>query len=143
MKDFDEIKEISKIAYNFFKSFNPVVCKNGRTDLENGVYVNIESYKTQKRCERKFEAHKRYIDIQYMISGRELITKASVNELEISEGYDTDKDIVFYYNCLKGQDFLLEPGTFLILRPGEAHMPCICVDGEQQVRKAVLKVPIL
>lgn len=41
----------------------------GRYELENGIYVNIESYSTCSCEEKKYEIHRKYIDLQYIISG--------------------------------------------------------------------------
>lgn len=142
MNNIVAIKELNNSVYEFLNKFDPSQYSDGRYELEDGVYVNIESYTTQFRSERKFESHQKYIDIQYMIDGEELITVCPKNELTISEPYIEEKDIVFYGNDLKGEDFLISSGCFLILNPADAHMPCVCVNGRQNVRKAVFKIPI-
>ena len=142
MRNIEVIKELSLDAYNFLQENLHIRSSDGRHELGNGVYVNIESYTTQARSERKFEAHKKYIDIQYMIEGEELITVCNTEFLKISDLYDSDKDIEFYTNELKGEDYSITPGEFIILKPGEAHMPCVCLNGIQKVRKAVFKIPV-
>lgn len=72
----EEIKKISIAAYNFLEEFDPCEYKDGRYEFCDGIYVNIETYVTYPRIERKFESHEKYIDIQYMISGREIVTVA-------------------------------------------------------------------
>ena len=68
--------------------------------MQNGMYVNIESYTTQLREDRKFEAHRRYIDVQYMISGKELITVCPADKLKCVEAYNQNTDIVFFQNII-------------------------------------------
>ncbi len=142
MENLSLINEISKVAYDFVVDFDANKYEDGRYDLSDGVYVNIQSYETKDRVNCLFEAHKKYIDIQYMIKGEELITISSVDELEESEPYDDEKDITFYSNCLRGKDYLIENGTFLIIKPYEAHMPCVAVNGNKNVRKMVIKIPV-
>ena len=142
MNDWNVLKEISNDAYEFLKCFDPLNYDDGRYDLNNGMYINIESYTTHLRQERKFEVHKKYIDVQYMISGKELITVCPVDKLVCVDVYDPNRDIAFYQNALIGIDKIITSGEFLILRPGEAHMPCICVDEQARVRKAVIKIPV-
>lgn len=143
MNTWEQLRKISEEAYVFLKSFEPSQYNDGRIDLGNGMYVNIESYSTKYRKERKFEAHRKYIDVQYMISGRELITVAELGKnLKCIDEYDEQKDIAYYENCLEGIDFFLEERCFLILMPSDAHMPCIAIDKTDNVRKAVIKIPI-
>lgn len=141
MSKIEELKDLSMVAYEFLRNFNPDDYADGRYELAEGCYVNIESYSTQCRAERRFEAHQKYIDVQYMISGNEIITICPVEELECVEQYDAKKDIAFFRNEPKGIDFILSENDFLIFRPGEAHMPCICICEQKPVRKAVVKIP--
>ena len=65
----EEIKDISLIAYNFLKDFSGDNFKDGRYDISDGIYANICSYETKTRGNTMFEAHRKYIDIQYMLYG--------------------------------------------------------------------------
>lgn len=141
MKNIELFKRLNGVVYQFLEDFNPSLFNDGRYELENGVYVNIEAYTTQERKERKFESHKKYIDVQYMIDGEELITVVNESELIISESYNEERDITFYNNEPKGIDFRIANGEFIILKPGDAHMPCICIGEKKRVRKAVIKIP--
>ena len=142
MTDKENIRQLNTTAYEFICSFNPCDYSDGRVDLGNGLYANIESYETQVRHERRYEAHRKYIDIQYMIDGDELIAVAPISELTIVEPYDESRDIEFYENNLNGMDYELHSGEFLILKPGEGHMPCVALNGKRNVRKMVIKVPV-
>lgn len=138
----EEIKQISEVAYNFLRDFKPSEYADGRYELEKGVYVNIETYETQERKERKFEIHEKYIDVQYIIDGEELITLARVADLILQDAYDSQRDIAFYQTGVQGKDYYVGKGRFLIIKTGVAHMPCVCVNGKQTVRKAVVKIPV-
>lgn len=140
--DKDKLKKINAACLAFLNDFIPENYQDGRYELEDGMCVNIETYTTKERKNCKLEAHKRYIDVQYMISGKELISVSRLEKLDIKKEYDYQKDIVLYKNSIHGEDYLLDSGSFLILTPEEAHMPCVCVDGKQTVRKAVIKIPI-
>ena len=142
MKDLNGIRELNETAYRFLCSLDASKIEDGRLELENGLYVNIESYETQARSERLFESHRKYIDIQYMIKGEELITVAPITDLRVIDQYNEDKDIEFYEGSLNGFDYSIKSGEFLILKPGEGHMPCVALNGKKIVRKAVVKVPV-
>lgn len=138
----EEIKQMSEVAYNFLRDFNPAEYADGRYELEEGVYVNIETYETQERKDRRFETHERYIDVQYIIEGEELITLSKVEELNLQNEYDPQRDISFYWTSVQGNDYCVGKGQFLVIETGVAHMPCVCVNGKQTVRKAVVKIPV-
>jgi len=138
----EEIKQMSEVAYNFLRDFNPIKYADGRYELEDGVYVNIETYETQERRERRFEVHEKYIDVQYLVEGEELIAIAKVDELTILDAYDPQRDIAFYQTSVHGRDYYVGKGRFLVIETGVAHMPCVCVNGKQTVRKVVVKIPV-
>ncbi|MBR5756040.1 MAG: YhcH/YjgK/YiaL family protein [Firmicutes bacterium] len=142
MKDLSVVKELNEYAYDFLSSFDASKYQDGRIELEGGVYVNIESFETMRRCERRYEAHKKYIDLMYMIDGEEIITVAPVSELTVAEPYNETRDVEFYENNLKGMDYSLRTGEFMIFRPGEGHMPAIALNGIKKIRKAVVKIPV-
>ena len=117
---------------------------NGRHNLHRGAYVNVETYETQMRTERKFEAHVKFVDVQMILSGTEIIVVKPVEDLKnsVSTPYCLKKDIEFYAYSDGGKDYLLKENDALVIFPNEAHMPCIAAEAPQQVRKAVFKLPI-
>ena len=137
----EEIKQMSEVACNFLRDFKPAEYADGRYELEDGVYVNIETYETQERKDRRFEVHEKYIDVQYIVEGEELITLSKIEGLNLQEAYDPQRDIAFYQTSVQGKDHFVSEGQFLIIETGVAHMPCVCVNGKQTVRKVVVKIP--
>jgi len=117
---------------------------NGRHNLHRGAYVNVETYETQMRTERKFEAHVKFVDVQMILSGTEIIVVKPVEDLKnsVSAPYCPEKDIEFYNFSAGGKDHLLKKNDALVIFPNEAHMPCVAAEAPQQVRKAVFKLPI-
>ncbi len=138
--DIDNIS--SEIGY-FLKENKLQNMKEGRYDLQRGIYVMIESYETQKKEDKEYESHKLFVDIQYMISGREIIHVCNIDELMIEKMYHRKKDITFYKNT-SGTEYCLKEGECIIFYPKDAHMPCIRVQENkpEKVKKAVFKVPI-
>lgn len=143
MRDYGKIKELNEIAYNFITK-EAANAPLGRHELGGGVYANIEEYQTKPRSAGRYEAHRRYIDIQYIILGEELITLAPLDQVvhSVLNPYDSGKDIAFYQRDDDGVDNYLTAGDFLIIGPATAHMPQIMVNGRQTVRKCVVKVPV-
>ena len=64
-------------------------------DGEN-IYYTIQRYTTKPLSEGKLEAHRKYIDIQFLLEGQELLGYAPLKGLTTSEEYNPAKDIVFY-----------------------------------------------
>ena len=111
----------------------------GRHDiLGDECYALVEDYLTTPRDGRRWEAHRNHIDIQCVVTGRELLGCADLAAMDSAE-YDPARDLEF----LDGPDgnfTVIEAGTFAILHPTSAHMPGIAVDEPEQVRKVVVKV---
>ena len=62
----------------------------------------------------KFEAHKKYIDIQFIISGRERIGYADIATLEPDTEYDAETDAAFYAKRENITGLVLESGMFAV-----------------------------
>ena len=141
MKDLNKIKELCPSAYDFIvnKAKDAAV---GKYELENGAYVSVQEYTTKARAEAKYEAHKKFIDIQMILSGKELIAVSPIEKMTISYEYDEEKDFMLFHHNDECTDYVLEAGDFLILYPQDVHMPGVCVNEKSPVRKIVVKVPV-
>jgi YhcH/YjgK/YiaL family protein len=103
------------------------------------VYAIVQDYDSLPVTQGVWEAHRRYIDLQCVISGAERIGYAHIGRL--SPGvYDPTRD----FQPLTGDgDFLtLGPGDFMLLFPQDAHMPRIAVGAPAPVRKVVVKIAV-
>ena len=117
------------------------------TNLEKGKYALagdslfaiVDEYTTQNTGERKYEAHRNYIDLQYIITGQELIGIARLDDQEVLEPYDQGRDIAFY-NIHDGAYRLADSSVFFIFFPDDAHQPCVKVDQTSPVKKIVFKI---
>ena len=129
-------------AFAFIRENNLHALPLGRYDLENGVFAIVQEYFTKE--ESVYEAHKKYIDLQYIVSGEEIIYVSDISEVqECVESYDETKDIAFYQTEQSCRKLKLEKDTFVILFPNDAHKPCISVCGNpSEVRKVVVKIPV-
>lgn len=116
----------------------------GRVVLSDDIYVNIETYQTKPVSEAKFEAHKKYIDIQIVASGKEKIAYTCKHNLTENKPYNLEKDIVFYKEPVNGcPEVCLDGTNFVMLLPHEAHAPQICEDNlPAEVKKIVVKIRV-
>ncbi len=143
MKDYEKIKELSPEAYDFLTQ--KLLGKNmpvGVYPLESGGQVQVQEYKTKFRKDASFESHKKFIDVQVVLEGKEIISTSALGDLEVEIPYNPDRDIIFYKKTVNGVDHYLEAGDFLIFRPEDGHLPSLCVDEPSTVRKVVIKIPV-
>ena len=115
--------------------------EDGHYELDGDkLYMNVMTADLKEVNDRP-ESHKKYIDIQYVIDGREDIGIASLDEVGQAVEENPDGDIWFYHaDTVK---LRLDGSRFIVLFPQDAHAPCISVDGDKKVRKAVVKVKVL
>lgn len=111
----------------------------GRNDIDgDALYVNVAEYDSKVFEDCKFEAHKRYIDVQVVASGVERIDSQAIAKCEAGE-FDEEGDFML----LEGEaatQVILEPGSFAAYFPDDAHKPGIAVDGASHNKKCVFKV---
>ncbi|OHD21077.1 MAG: hypothetical protein A2064_06240 [Spirochaetes bacterium GWB1_66_5] len=122
---------------------------DGRHELEGAeLYASLSTYETGNPAGKSYEAHRRYIDIQAVLAGRELLYWAPLADLAARRGYSEAEDAAFFEDPAGGgAGLLLDPGSFVVLFPQDAHKPGCRVSGGSggsggQVRKLVLKVRV-
>lgn len=104
------------------------------------IYVNIDEYNTKNISESKPEAHRKYIDIQIVLSGNEKIGYANINLGKDVIEYSEEKDIEFLEaDC---EYIKAYANRFFIFFPEDIHHPCITDEKQSHVKKAVFKIMI-
>ena len=113
----------------------------GRHEVNgDALYYLVQPYTTRPVEGASWEAHRRYLDVQYVASGRERIGWAPLTSLRVTSPYDAAADA----ELLAGEgDFITAgPGTFVLLWPEDAHMPGIAAGEPSPVLKVVVKVKL-
>ena len=106
---------------------------------ENGAKALVSCYIPENK-RGVWEAHRRYYDLQFLVSGRESFGWAPVKGLREITPYDPGKDVVFYQG--RGDYFLLREHYFILLSPGDGHRPGLKMRGKRPVKKIVIKIPV-
>jgi len=128
-------------AFEVLKDESLIKKEDGKYTVDgNKIFYTIHRYTTKPLSEGKLEAHRKYIDIQFLLEGVELLGYAPLKGLTIADEYNAEKDIAFYQTPREITKVKLEPGLFCILFPNDAHLPCRQVDKPAEVRKVVIKV---
>lgn len=122
-----------------------------KPDVENGTYLLgshvkaiVSEYETVVESECGYEAHKRFIDIQCVLKGEECVACLPIERLKETKHYSEEIDAAFYSADINHQPstISLHPGYFAIFYPQDGHMPQLCVERPQKVKKVVVKVEI-
>ncbi len=124
-------------AYHFITSSSTLQagkyqCGRGFSMVQEGITYPAE--------EGVFEFHKKYVDVIMLISGKEMLEWAPVQQLQISEEYDPERDIAIMKG--RGNYIELQPGMFYILFPDDAHKACCHLTEPERYRKVVVKIPM-
>ncbi len=123
-------------------AFDPAT-PDGNHDIGLGCEARVMSYVTEPAEQRKWESHRRFIDIQWVVSGAERMDVANIAALEGATPYDDANDVLFYANAkAPTTSVVVGAGEFTIFFPTDGHRPNIAVTTPVRVRKIVVKVPV-
>ena len=128
-------------ALEFLKNTDFLKMDLGRYELDgDNIYYMVQSYDTDPD-KTISEAHKKYIDIQFMVEGEELIGVAPMccDKKETEAKPEND---VWFYEC-KTEPITLIKNSFMVLYPNDLHCPGVAT-GEKPMtcRKVVVKVRV-
>lgn len=132
-------------AIEFIKTFESSK-PDGRYEIDGDrVYAVVSSYKTKPAEQQVAESHKKYIDLQTLVRGRERIDVTSISEqLVVTKIYDEINDAVYYGPPTQFVRLELDAGIFAVFFPQDVHRPCCNPDdNEEEIRKIVVKIAIL
>lgn len=120
---------------------DPAALDCGRHDIDGDrVYANVMEAVTRPESEAHYETHRRYMDLQIDVEGREAF-KVSLGPTTVVQPYDeeSDFDLVDAPDGIAGD---LDRGCFAIFMAGEPHMPTLQFpdDGERPVKKICFKI---
>ena len=146
---YDHISNLEKYQYvsrNIGK-FVDYMKEHDITKFEPGVYtVNEDIFFIVKEYEPRlpenagWETHREYLDIQYVMEGKELMGISTDNVLKVKDDYNQETDKTTYYPTDKESTLKLWPGMFALLLPEDAHHPTL-IDGQvTHNKKAVVKI---
>ncbi len=106
--------------------------------LGDRVFAIVAHENGRNVSDGELEGHRKYLDIQYVISGNESMGWSPREGLENSTEYDAENDLEFF----KGEPksiIHVRPGSFAVFIPTDAHFPLI---GDGPIHKVVVKVAV-
>jgi len=112
----------------------------GRYEIDGTlIFALVSDYVTKPAAEGRWEAHRKYLDLQCLASGRESIGYTPLVTL-VGGQYIPENDITWLTG--HGSFLTMEAGRFMLLWPGDGHMPGIAIDGPEPVKKVVVKIAV-
>lgn len=130
-------------AFAFLKNTDLKALEVKKHELDgDNLFALVSEYMTKNEEDAKFEAHKKYVDIQYVISGSEQMSITPVTKKgEVLTPYDETKDLEFM-TVSESSHYIATPEKFFLFFPSDLHRPSVKVGENAQVKKVVVKVKL-
>ncbi|AHG73304.1 hypothetical protein X781_11560 [Mannheimia sp. USDA-ARS-USMARC-1261] len=125
------------------KSLDLANLELGWQDLEDGIRMNVMSFETTPAEGKKAEMHRKFVDIQLLIEGEEMIEYGlSQPDLSKYDEYRDEDDYQLTDAIDDKNEVVLKPNMFAIFLPYEPHKPGNSVNSNNVLKKLVVKVPV-
>jgi len=132
-------KKLWDAAFAFLKNQDLDTLKPGKYPIVGDeVFATVTEAPSNKIDDVKWESHRKYIDLQYIIKGKEMIGVADASKATITKPYSGD---AINYNA-EGKYYIAGQGEFFLFFPNDAHRPTIKVEGYDVVKKIVIKIQV-
>jgi biofilm protein TabA len=132
-------------ALDFLRQVRGKELPDGKVEIDGDrVFALMQSYETVATSDPiLFEAHRKYIDVQYVAAGQEVIAWASSDRLIVTEAYDQAKEAWFGTRPASDTTFVrLAAGELAVLYPTDGHAPRLATGAPAAVKKIVVKVAV-
>jgi YhcH/YjgK/YiaL family protein len=106
------------------------------------IFALVQSYATVPAAEKRFEAHRAYIELQYVVAGTERMLYAPLSEMRAITDYDPQNDYQLFADSAAASTLRLSPGSFAIFFPHDAHKPGCSDETPGQMKKVVITIQV-
>jgi YhcH/YjgK/YiaL family protein len=128
-------------AFDYLKETDFSKMELGRYEIDgDNIFALVNEYKTKDESEGKLEAHTKYIDVQFVAKGSELMGYAPLGNQKIIDVYNEKNDITFFTG--EKSFTRVDENMFAIFFPTDVHLPGIKVNDKSYVKKVVIKVKV-
>lgn len=133
-------ERIDKV-FAYLKETDFSIIELGKYEIDGeNIFALVNEYNTKDETEGKLEAHKKYIDVQFVAKGSELMGYAPLEIQKVIDDYNEQNDITFFSG---DKSFIqVDEGMFAIFFPTDVHLPGIKVNKKSYVKKIVIKVKV-
>ena len=147
---YDQIKNLSVYRASlpglaaveaFLRDTDVAALTAGKIRLGGGVVCNVNCY--EPKTDGKWEAHRNYIDLQYVVRGAETMVYAAIDDACDADEYNAEKDLQFFGGASRSVAMTFREGDFALFFPQDVHMPGLKNDKtEGEILKLVFKIPV-
>ena len=128
-------------AFTYLKEQNLKTLEKGRHPIDgDNVYASVTEDSSKNFDKTNWESHRKYIDLQCIITGEEKMGVYPVAKATVTKDYDEKRDVANY--SAEGKFYVGTAGTFFIFFPSDAHRPNITPGGNKPVKKIVIKIRV-
>lgn len=147
----DKIDQLKRYAIPKAEAILKFIAEHDCVNLPDGeleiqgreLFVRIMSYIPKPADENRFETHQINADVQYLVSGAEIMQTARKEDLTVATDYDPKGDYQFFNISKAATNLIIKAGEFAVFYPQEPHRPACAYEGHQgSVKKLVFKVKI-
>ena len=100
----------------------------GKHVVNDDFYFLVQGYESKDPAVARHEAHRCYVDIQYVVEGKEAIDIAPMMFMEVDEPYDADRDVVFFKEPKQATRYVLFLQFFSFSLVFRLHVTLVCVN---------------
>ena len=136
------LSPVIKEAIDYIKNTDFSIMAKGKYPIKGDkIFAIVDEYETIEKQDKKTEAHRKYIDIQFIFSGKEKMGFAFENpENKMSEEYNENKDVIHFSKVENELDIPACPGMFFIFFPEEVHRPGCVLGQKEKIKKIIVKI---
>ena len=128
---------------DYLRTHDPKTLRPGKYEIAGeALYISVQEYLTEPAFARPWECHRRYLDLQYMVEGEEILYMTPAAALQNCGEYNAQSDCVLSHSETAASSLLLKTGDCVLLTPEEAHKPKCIAAHPCNVKKAVIKIRI-
>ncbi len=129
---------LAYLKNNDFTKFNPGVYEIQGKDL----YAQVFDIVTDKQDVKQPESHNQFIDVQFLVSGKEKIGVSNYKSSYIVKEHIIERDLIYYENVEDETLLEMKPGFFCVFYPDDVHRPAVLNCESMEIRKVVIKINI-
>ena len=128
-------------AIGFLEQADLATLPTDRHEIAAGdAYAMIQEYQTLNVEQARWESHRKYIDVQFIVAGVERMGHGYIDGFTPIEAYDETRDFLFHTG--HGHELVVPAGMFAIFWPHDVHRPNVAIDRPATVRKVVVKLRV-
>lgn len=117
--------------------------EDGNYELGDDMIGMVQSYQSRPLEQSKFESHRINVDLQYVMGGQEIMGWLHIDDLDPKNEYNEEKDVRHYHIPENYHQMTLTATNLALLFPEDGHMPKVMVSSPEDVKKIVVKIPLV